>query len=126
MKLEKTYADIAAYGEKYHFYHSADNKTIVCTTIYKGQMVRGIAKCSPEDHFDVETGKMLAYLRCKEKYARKKVHHARTAYNEALVAKAIVDNKFVKATDFVNDSDYQLLAARNALLALEQKLNLEN
>lgn len=126
MKLEKTYADIAAYGEKYHFYHNADNGTIVCTTMYKGQMVRGIAKCSPEDHFDIETGKMLAFLRCKEKFARKKARHARKAYNEAVIAKAIMDNKFGKATDFVNDSDYQLLVARNALLEAEQKLNLVN
>ena len=126
MKLEKTNADIAAYGEKYHFYYHEANRTIVCTTMYKGQMVRGIAKCNPEDTIDIDTGKNLSYLRCYEKYSRKKAHHARKAYNEAVIAKAIMDNKFRKATDFVNDSEYQLVAAKNALIELEQKLHLAN
>lgn len=126
MKLEKTYADIAEYGEKYHFYYHEANRTIVCTTMYKGQMVRGIAKCNPEDTMDIETGKKLSYLRCYEKYSRKKAQRARKAYNEAVIAKAIMDNKFGKATDFVNDADNQLLIAKNMLLEVEQKLNLGN
>jgi hypothetical protein len=92
MKLEKNYADITAYGEKYHFYHNAETGTIVCTTLYKGQMVRGIAKCSPEDDFDIEIGKKLAYLRCKQKFFKKKVKRACQAYKDAVVANARTNN----------------------------------
>jgi hypothetical protein len=126
MKLEKTYADIAAYGEKYHFYHNADNGTIVCTTMYKGQMVRGIAKCSPEDNFDIETGKKLAYLRCKEKFSRKKLRRARSAYEESVIVEARAKNNLNKAVDFVNDSNYQLELATNELINFENELGINN
>lgn len=122
MKLEQTNFDIDGYGEKYHFY--CDNGgTIVCATTYKKQMIRGVAKCNPDDEFSVDIGKKLAYLRCRHKFAKKKAMRARRAYKEAAIAKAAMDNKFGKATDFVNDSDYQLLVAADALLRFEQELN---
>lgn len=126
MKLEKTYADIAAYGEKYHFYHNADNGTIVCTTMYKGHMVRGTAKCSPEDNFNIETGKKLAYLRCKEKFSRKKLRRAHGAHKEAVIAEARAKNNLGKAIDFVNDSNYQLELATNELIKFEHELGIKN
>ena len=124
MKLTQTNSDISNYGEKYHFYHNVDTGTIVCTTLYKGQMVRGIAKCSPEDRFDVETGKKLAYLRCKAKFARKKLRRAEKAYDEAVVVAARAQNNLNKATYFVNDSDYQLTIATDELTVFERKLGI--
>ncbi len=126
MKLTQTNSDIANYGEKYHFYYNVETGTIVCTTIYKGQMVRGIAKCSPEDSFELETGKKLAYLRCKAKFARKKLQRARKAYAEAVIVEARAKNNLSKAVDFVNDSDYQLELATNELMNFEYELGINN
>ena len=126
MKLEQTYSDIAAYGEKYHFYHNEENGTIVCTTLYKGQMVRGVAKCSPEDNFDINLGKKLAYLRCKEKFSRKKLARARKAYAEAVEIEARADNNLWKAAEFVDDSNYQLELTRNELSRFEHELGINN
>lgn len=126
MKLEKTNADIATYGEKYNFYSHEASKTIVCTTMYKGQMVRGVAKCSPEDNFDINLGKKLAYLRCKEKFSRKKLARAHKAYAEAVEIEARADNNLWKAAEFVDDSNYQLELTRNELSRFEHELGINN
>ena len=123
MKLEKTYADIAAYGEKYHFYHNADNGTIVCATMYKGQMVRGIAKCNPEDCFDAETGKRLAYLRCKQKFLRKKLKRAKNVRDNAVREYAKARNMYHIAVEFTEDVELQLKVLNSELDEFERKLN---
>ena len=53
MKLTKTYSDVAEYGEKYHFYHNVETGVVVCTRLYKSQIIRGTAKCDPKDDFDI-------------------------------------------------------------------------
>ena len=123
MKLEQTYSDINAYGEKYHFYYHEENKTIVCTTLYKEKMVRGIAKCDPEDEFNLEIGKKLAYLRCRKKFARKKLKHALQAERNAFIVEARAKHNLDNACDFVSDSEAQFANAINELAKFEAKLN---
>ena len=123
MKLEQTYSDINAYGDKYHLYYHEENQTIVCTTLYKGQMVRGVAKCNPDDEFDAELGKKLAYLRCKKKFARKKLKHALRVERDAIIFEARAKYNLDKACDFASDSEDQLLNAINELNEFEKKLN---
>lgn len=124
MELTKTNSDIAQYGEKYNFYYNTGNGTVVCTTTYKGHIVRGIAKCSPEDNFDVETGKRLAYLRCKYKFAKKKLKHAKKVYNEAVIANARAKNNFEKAREFMCDSSIQLENINYELTDFEMDLGI--
>lgn len=123
MKLNPSYEDLQTYGDKYHFYYHLENHTIVCTTLYKGKMVRGIAKCSPEDDFSLETGKNLAYLRCKTKFLRKKLKRAYNAKRDAVIAEARARNNLNKAYEFVSDSDIQLEVAENELREFESSLN---
>lgn len=54
---------INTYGSKHHFHHNPKNNNVICTTTYKNQTIRGIAKCDPEDDFVLENGQYLAYLR---------------------------------------------------------------
>ena len=122
MKLNPTYKDLQTYGDKYHFYYHLENHTIVCTTLYKGQMVRGIAKCSPEDDFSLETGKKLAYLRCKKKFLRKKLKRAINAKLDAVVAEARANNNLKKAYMFVCDTELQLDEAEKNLAEFEKTL----
>ena len=123
MELTKTYSDIAQYGEKYHFYHTADNRTVVCTTLYKGQIVRGVAKCNIEDHFDIEFGKQLAYLRCKQKFMNKKLKRAKKSKDEAIIVAAKANNNLWKANEFVNDVEMQLADISKELNEFELKLD---
>ena len=122
MELTKTYSDIAKYGEKYHFYHTADNRTVVCTTLYKGQIIRGVAKCNPEDEFDLEFGKDYAYLRCRQKFMLKKLNRAKKTKDEAIISVARANNNLYKAYEFVNDVEMQLAYINKELNELESKV----
>jgi hypothetical protein len=66
---------------RYRFFKT-DNK-IICLSTYAKKPVRGIAKCSPNDTFDIEIGKKLAQLRCDEKVADKRADRALDKYLEA-------------------------------------------
>ena len=122
MKLEQTNSDINEYGEKYHFYYHAETNTIVCTTLYKGQMVRGIAKCDNEDNFDIDIGKKLAYLRCRQKYMRKKFKRAKIVVEMARSEMHRARKNLNKAGAFLDDSEDQLDSVTNELNELEEKL----
>jgi len=56
-------------------YHVAGNK-VICSSTYAKKRVRGIAKCAPEDKFDIEKGRELARLRCDLKVAKKRRQRA--------------------------------------------------
>lgn len=123
MEPTKTYSDIAEYGEKYHFYHSAESGTVVCTRAYKGRIIRGTAKCSPEDDFDIEAGKKLAYLRCRQKFMQKKLKRAQAVYFDVARAYAKAKYDFNTAHEFVQDVEIQLSILDNELAQFEQTLN---
>ena len=123
MELTKTYSDIAEYGDKYRFYHNADNGIIVCTTTYKGKTVRGTAKCSPEDNFDINTGKKLAYLRCKTNFMHKKYQRARKVCEDTTRAYAKAQNARDAAFEFADDVAFQYTTLYNELAKFEQELN---
>lgn len=123
MKLTKTNADTTTYGDKYNFYHNTETNIIVCTTLYKGQMVRGIAKCSEDDSFNLDTGKKLAYLRCKKKYMRKKLRRAQKVYTETQREVERVQRNLSKAGKFLDDSEDQLDVAVAELNEFAAQLN---
>ena len=62
-------------------YIETPNKVIALST-YAGKTVRGIAKCHPNDTFDVEFGRKLAAARCNAKIAAKRVTNAKSKYWE--------------------------------------------
>lgn len=60
---------------RYRFYE-AGNK-VICVSTFAKKDVRGIAKCSPNDDFDLEQGRRLAQLRCDKKIAKKRLAKAK-------------------------------------------------
>lgn len=78
---------------RYRFIET-DNK-VICISTFAKKVVRGIAKCSPNDNFNIEIGRKLAQLRCDEKIAKKRMERAILKYGNAL------DN-FLKARDDMN------------------------
>ena len=122
MKLGSTYEDYLEYGDRYKFYYNKDEETIICTTLYKGQVVRGIAKCNPEDEFNLELGKKLAYLRCRKKVLRKKLKRAYKTERDAIIAEAKAKYYLDGAREFVSDSEMQLDKTIDELVTLESQL----
>lgn len=123
MKLGSTYEDYLEYGDRYKFYYNKDEKTLICTILYKGKTIRGIAKCDPDDEFNLGVGKKLAYLRCRKKFLSKKLKRALQVERDAIIAEARAKCNLANARDFVSDSEIQFNNTINELAKFEAELN---
>jgi hypothetical protein len=74
--------------DKYNYFTDGENKVVAVAT-YAGKPVRGVAKCDPQDNFDLATGKELAAARCNAKIAKKRQANA---FNQMSAAKAHLAN----------------------------------
>jgi tRNA (Thr-GGU) A37 N-methylase len=68
---------------RYKFYIDEANRKVIAVSTYAGKNVKGIAKCSPDDTFDIEKGKQLAAARCNIKIAEKRYKRAVEKLEEA-------------------------------------------
>lgn len=87
------------------------NKVIALST-YAGRPVRGIAKCHPNDTFDVEFGKKLAAARCNYKVAVKRHRAAWNKYHKLAAQLRELNTEFSRACSFLTDAAYKVDAAR--------------
>ena len=105
--------------EKYQYvtYTRKDGvKEVVALSTYAGKTVRGVAKCDPNDEYNMGKGMELAAARCNAKIAKKRLAAADKAYDEALcnidiatnrcrdMEKYFIDakSKEVEANDYLN------------------------
>lgn len=64
-------------GHKYRISRVMDDKrTIIAKSSFAGKPVKGIARCHPNNTFDLEKGIKLAILRCNTKIGLKKIMKA--------------------------------------------------
>ena len=108
--------------EKYRYYVSGNKVNALST--YAGKCVRGVAKCAPEDKFNLEIGKQIAAAKCNEKVARKRRARAENCLNKAQVdfAKALVRLNEMKK--YYTDAD---TALENAVWSRKELIaNLKN
>ena len=106
---------------KYKFYFN-DSGKVVATSTYGGRTVRGVAKCSPEDNFDIIIGKELAAARCNLKVAEKRFNRAVNKNNEARVAFYEASAHYQEMSRYVDDSVRALQEARDRVKNLEKTL----
>lgn len=67
-------------------FHTDGHSKVIAVSSFAGQTVRGVAKCAPNDEFDLEYGKRLAAARCVAKIANKRMNRAEDKVNEAVEA----------------------------------------
>lgn len=99
--------------EKYKYY-ATGNKVIAVST-YAGKTVRGVAKCNPEDTFDLEKGMRIAAARCAEKIAFKRLHRADHKLVEAIRA-------FQQAECHLDDMEVYAADAEEELYKVQARL----
>ena len=89
---------------RYKVYTNGTDKVVVAST-YAGKVVRGTAKCNPEDKFDFDIGVELAQLRCDRKIAKKRYRRALAKQAEAVtqLAKAMINKG--KMDTYLADAD---------------------
>ena len=102
--------------KKYKFF-TGKNKVIAVST-YEGKPVRGVAKCSPEDTFDMNKGRELAAARCNEKIAEKRMRRADREYAKAKQAYAEAENRVNKMNDYYRDSRVALSTAHHRVFEI--------
>jgi hypothetical protein len=97
---------------KYYSFHvDEEGKKIIAVTHYAGRAVRGIAKCAPEDTFDIELGCKIAVARCEIKVARAKIRNAAAKYLEAAKAADAAQKRYDNMKQYYMDAVDQLDSA---------------
>ena len=91
-------------------YIETSNKVIALST-YAGKTVRGIAKCHPNDTFDVEFGRKLAAARCNAKIAAKRFNRASAQYKSVHNELREINAKFINVCDYYKEAAAQLKEA---------------
>ena len=91
------FTDLNMYN--YKFYTSKN--LVVAVTTYAGKIVKGKAKCNPEDTFDLEKGKALAAVRCNAKIAKKRVKRASGKFERYNKASEYLE----EMTAYINDAE---------------------
>ena len=106
----------------YKTYVDEKNKTVIAVCRYAGRNVRAVAKCSPEDTFDIAIGTELAIARCEWKVAKLKLQNAGSCYMKAAKAADEATLRLSKMKDYYMDSVDQLDAAGAAMQKVIEKL----
>lgn len=88
---------------------------VIALSTYAGKVVRGIAKCSPQDKFDEEYGKKLAAARCNLKVAQKRLNRADKVYAAASKARRLAERDCDFAVDYWERSNQELADAEYRL-----------
>ena len=109
---------------KYNYYQK--NNSVICVTYYAGLPVKGIAKCGPEDEFDLETGKELAKRRCAAKLLKKKANYAAEKYYEARANYQKAKAELEDMASFMKKTAEAMIAAYEDLEKYEAELSTGN
>ena len=104
---------------RYRFIQTGNK--VICISTYAKKVVKGIAKCSPNDKFDLEFGKELAKLRCDVKVADKRADRATEKYIEAEDNLYEANQYFCKVKDYYFDSERKYYDALDKLNEFEEK-----
>jgi len=97
--------------DRYNYVVIPEKKKVIAYSSYAGQSIRGVAKCAPEDKFDVEFGKRLAAARCDVKVARKRLHRAMERRSMAWDEFVRAEERLLKEEDYVDDANAALAEA---------------
>jgi hypothetical protein len=100
---------------------SEDNRTVECLSSFAGKPVRGIAKCDPDDNFNVESGKEIAFARCELKISNKRRKKAFANYARAQADFERAKERLTKASDYIVDATIEYGENKKKLEAIESK-----
>lgn len=116
--------------EKYNFVvydkKNSDNtisKIVVALSTYCGKVIKGVAKCSSEDEFDIEKGKKLAAARCDFKVCQKRTKRAKMKHSNALNQLLKAEAYYYKMENYYKDSIKESLDSLQRLSELGKEYN---
>ena len=71
---------------------------------FAGKIVKGSAKCDPQDEFDRNYGERLAMARCNTKVAKKRVARAKIKLQEARRELEKASKRVIKMEEYLADA----------------------
>lgn len=95
----------------YTIYTDEKNRQVIAVCRYAGRKVRAVAKCAPEDTFDIEKGTEIAVARCEIKVAKLKIQRASAKYLEAAAAADAAQKRYDDMKQYYMDAVDQLDSA---------------
>lgn len=110
--MERTY--------KYKYIIDEEKRTIVALSTFAGEVVRGVARCSPGDVFDIEAGKKLAEVRCSAKIAHKRLRRAEDMVKWAVDGFEYFAEQVEKYKKYETDSIEKVKTVTATLAKLEE------
>lgn len=71
---------------KFEYKYKIDDKkqTVVALSTFAGKVVRGVARCAPDDSWNPESGKKLAAARCSVRVSEKRMKRAEACLTDAI------------------------------------------
>lgn len=102
---------------KYNFY-VVDNM-VVCTTKLGQKKFRATAKCSPEDTFDEEFGRKLAFARLQYKIAHYRYLREYQEYNDTIDKMNEIRNYVERKRMIVDERAHELRTASDTLFNIQ-------
>ena len=105
---------------EYKYKIDEEKRTIVAMSTFAGKTVTGVARCAPEDAFDINAGKKIAAARCSVKIAEKRVKRAETCYMIAVEAMKFWTDRLAKMKRYKDDAITAFEAAYDALTNIEE------
>lgn len=106
---------------RYHTYTNNKNLVVVTST-YAGKVVRGVAKCSPNDEFNLEDGEKLAKARCDCKVAALRCKRAKIECKKVMDKMNELEIRLHKMEKYYEDAEEDLFVAHLDLISIEDKL----
>lgn len=108
---------------RYHTYTNNKNLVVVTST-YAGKVVRGVAKCSPNDEFDLEFGTHLAMARVDRKIAELRFKRAKSECKKVMDEINKLELRKDKMENYLENADLELADAIIWLNTLEDHASL--
>ena len=105
---------------KYKYVIDEEKRTIVALSSFAGRPVRGVARCAPNDIWDVEAGKKLAEARCSAKIAHKRLQRAEECVKFAKDGLDFYTNEYAKYSKYEQDAIEGVKRTAEDLLKLEK------
>ena len=91
-------------NSNYKIYIDEKNKRVIAICRYAGRKIKTIAKCHPDDVFDIEYGTKLAIARGEYKVAKIKIKNASNKYLEAAKMADEAERKYDAMKQYYMDS----------------------
>jgi hypothetical protein len=105
---------------EYKYKIDEEKRTVVAMSTFAGKVITGVARCAPEDEFNIEAGKKLAAARCSVKIAEKRLKRAEACNAEAGEALGYWTKRKAQMENYEFDSIQAYKKTVASLAALEK------